>query len=149
MLPRPEKSGIFRILALLWEKSGNLTSCLSFASTWAPKSNSPTKNLILLMSKNGDTLDSGDSCLRTCLAGGQGTTLRPVGGTAILSKSLDINLYINTGWWSLSCLPSTFAPANTHANVFFVFLPGGISKECHHIVSANCDFEGNYFADIV
>ena len=32
-------------------------------------------------------------------------------------------LYINTGWWSLSRLPSTFAPANTHANVFFVFLP--------------------------
>ena len=26
--------------------------------------------------------------------------------------------------------------------MFFVFLPGGISKEWHHIVSANCDFEG-------
>ena len=33
-------------------------------------------------------------------------------------------------------------PNNTHANVFFVFLPGGISKEWRHIVSANCDFEG-------
>ena len=41
-------------------------------------------------------------------------------------------LYINTGWWPLSRLSSTFAPANTHANVFFVFLPGGISKECRN-----------------
>ena len=56
---------------------------------------------------------------------------------------------INTGRLSLFPVPSTFAPANTHANVFFVFLPGGISKECRHIVSANCDFEGNYLADIV
>ena len=32
---------------------------------------------------------------------------------------------------------------STHANVFFVFLPGGISKEWRHIVSANCHFEGN------
>ena len=50
--------------------------------------------------------------------------------------------YINTERLSLFRFPSTFAPATTHANVFFVFLPGGISKECRHIVSANCDFEG-------
>ena len=37
---------------------------------------------------------------------------------------------------------SSFATVNTHANVFFVFLPGGISKEWRHIVSANCYFEG-------
>ena len=59
------------------------------------------------------------------------------------------SLSINTGWLSFFRVPSTFAPANTHANVFFVFLPGGISKECRHIVLANCDFEGNYLADIV
>ena len=52
------------------------------------------------------------------------------------------NLYINTGELSLLHISSTFAPVNTHANVFFVFLPGGISKEWLHIVSANCDFEG-------
>ena len=34
------------------------------------------------------------------------------------------------------------ATVNTHVNVFFVFLPGGISKEWRHIVSANCYFEG-------
>ena len=39
-------------------------------------------------------------------------------------------------------IPSTFATVNTHANVFFVSLPGGSSKEWRHIVSANCDFEG-------
>ena len=38
---------------------------------------------------------------------------------------------------------SAHATVNTHANVFFVFLPGGISKEWRHIVSANCDFKGN------
>ena len=38
-------------------------------------------------------------------------------------------------------VPSTFAAVNTHANVFFVFLPGGISKEWRQIVSANCDFD--------
>ena len=51
-------------------------------------------------------------------------------------------LYINSERWYLSHVPSTFATVNTHANVFFVFLPGGISKEWHQIVSANCDFEG-------
>ena len=55
----------------------------------------------------------------------------------------------NTEELSLWHVPSTFATVNTHANVFFVFLPGGISKEWRHIVSANCDFQGNYFADIV
>ena len=48
---------------------------------------------------------------------------------------------LNTGQWYLWHVPSTFAIVNTHANVFFVFLPGGISKEWHHIVSANCDFD--------
>ena len=76
-----------------------------------------------------------------CLLGNLASILR--------IKMFLFNLYINTGWWSLSRLPSTFAPADTHANVFFVFLPGSISKECHHILSANCDFEGNYLADIV
>ena len=38
-------------------------------------------------------------------------------------------------------VPSTFATVNTHANVFFVFLPGGISKEWRHIVLANCHFD--------
>ena len=56
----------------------------------------------------------------------------------------DIHLYINTGWLSLFHVPSTFAPANTHANVFFVFLPGGISKEWRHIVSANCKLLPRY-----
>ena len=51
-------------------------------------------------------------------------------------------LYINSGRWYLSHVPSTFATVNTHANVFFVFLPGGISKEWRQILSANCDFEG-------
>ena len=50
------------------------------------------------------------------------------------------HLYINSGRWYLSHVPSTFATVNTHANVFFVFLPGGILKEWHQIVSANCDF---------
>ena len=35
----------------------------------------------------------------------------------------------------------TFATVNTHANMFFVFLPGGIIKEWRHIVSANCHFD--------
>ena len=52
-----------------------------------------------------------------------------------------INLYINSGRWYLCHVPSTFATVNTHANVFFVFLPGGISKEWRHIVSANCHFD--------
>ena len=52
------------------------------------------------------------------------------------------DLYINTGWLSLLHVHSTFATVNTHANVFFVFLAGVISKEWRHIVSANCDFEG-------
>ena len=52
------------------------------------------------------------------------------------------HLYINRGRWYLCHVPSTFATVNTHANVFFVFLPGGISKEWRHIVSANCHFEG-------
>ena len=30
----------------------------------------------------------------------------------------------------------------SYAKVFFVFLPGSISKEWPHIVLANCDFEG-------
>ena len=64
-------------------------------------------------------------------------------------SSFCIHLYINTGELSLWHVPSTFATVNTHANVFFVFLPGVISKERRHIVSANCDFEENYFADIV
>ena len=51
-------------------------------------------------------------------------------------------LYINSGRWYLWHVPSTFATVNTHVNVFFVFLPGGISKEWRHIVSANCDFQG-------
>ena len=46
------------------------------------------------------------------------------------------------GELSLLHVPSTFATVKTHANVFFVFLPGGISKEWRHIVSANCDFDG-------
>ena len=50
-------------------------------------------------------------------------------------------LYINSGRWYLCHVPNTFATVNTHANVFLVFLSGGISKEWRHIVSANCDFE--------
>ena len=50
-------------------------------------------------------------------------------------------LYINSGQWYLWHVPSTFATVNTHANVFFVFLPGSISKEWCHIVLANCDFD--------
>ena len=42
-----------------------------------------------------------------------------------------IYLYINSGRWYLSHVPITFA---THANVFFVFLPGGISKKWRQIV---------------
>ena len=39
------------------------------------------------------------------------------------------HLYINSGRLYLSHVPSTFATVNTHANVFFVFLPaGGTSK---------------------
>ena len=45
------------------------------------------------------------------------------------------------GQWYLGQVPSTVATVNTHANVFFVFLPGGISKEWRHIVSANCHFD--------
>ena len=52
-------------------------------------------------------------------------------------------LYINSGRWYLCHVHSTFATVNTHVNVFFVFLPGSICKEWRHIVSANCDFEGN------
>ena len=55
-----------------------------------------------------------------------------------------IYLYINSGRSGpryLWHIPSTFATVNTHANVFFVFLPGGISKEWRHIVSANCHFD--------
>ena len=52
------------------------------------------------------------------------------------------HLYINSGQWYLWHVPSTFATVTyTHANVFFVFLPGGISKKWRHIVSANCDFD--------
>ena len=50
------------------------------------------------------------------------------------------HLYIDSGRWYLCHVPSTFATVNTHANVFFVFLHGGISKEWRHIVSAICDF---------
>ena len=50
-------------------------------------------------------------------------------------------LYINSERWYLSHVPSTFATVNTHANVFFVFLPGCISKEWRQIVSSNCDFD--------
>ena len=53
-----------------------------------------------------------------------------------------IYIIINSGRWYLFHVPNTFATVNTHANVFFVFLPGGISKEWRQIVSANCDFEG-------
>ena len=63
------------------------------------------------------------------------------GGRGCCSPPIFIYLYINSGRWYLSHVPSTFETVNTHANVFFVFLPGGISKECRHIVSANCDFE--------
>ena len=121
--------------------------------------------------------------------------LNPGGGT----EQQHHHLYINTRRLSLFHIPSTFAPANTHANVFVFLwcfytrarqrqdkcsydafhtrhvgpgvkgiigmhrfniclvvvlslscsgvktpLPSGISKECRHIVSANCDFEGNY-----
>ena len=52
------------------------------------------------------------------------------------------HLYINSGRWYLSHVPSTFATVNSHANMFFVFLPGDISKEWSQIVSTNCDFEG-------
>ena len=55
---------------------------------------------------------------------------------------IEANLYINSGRWYLSHVPSTFATVNTHANVFIVFLPGSSSKEWCQIVSANCDFEG-------
>ena len=61
--------------------------------------------------------------------------------------TLTIHLYINTGELSLLHVPSTFATVNTYANMFFVFLPGGISKEWRHIVSANCEFEGGNLAD--
>ena len=54
------------------------------------------------------------------------------------------HIYINTERYSLLRVPSTVAPANTHANVFFVFLPGGISKECRHIVSANGTLRGKH-----
>ena len=47
-------------------------------------------------------------------------------------------LYINSGRWYRCHVPSTFATVNTHSKVFFVFLPGGISKEWGQIVSANC-----------
>ena len=60
----------------------------------------------------------------------------------MIPKVTRVNLYINSGELSLLHVPSTFATVNTHANVFFVFLPGGISKEWRHIVSANCDFGG-------
>ena len=56
-------------------------------------------------------------------------------------------LYINNGRSGrryLWHIPSTFATVNTHANVFFVFLPGGISKEWRHIVSTNCHFHRQY-----
>ena len=53
------------------------------------------------------------------------------------------HLYINSEQWYQWHVPSTFATVNTHANVFFIFLPGGmISKEWCHIVLANCYFEG-------
>ena len=52
------------------------------------------------------------------------------------------DLYINSEQWYQWHVPSTFATVNTHANVFFVFLPGGINKEWRHILSVNCDFEG-------
>ena len=60
-----------------------------------------------------------------------------------INMDLLFNLYISSGRWYLSHVPSTFASVNTHANVFFVFLAGGISKEWRHIVLANCHFEGN------
>ena len=43
-------------------------------------------------------------------------------------------ILINTGELSLLHVPSTVATVNTHANVFFVFLPGGISKEWRHML---------------
>ena len=55
--------------------------------------------------------------------------------------SHSVELYINSGEWYIWHVPITFATVNTHANVFFVFLPGGISKEWRHIVSTNCDFD--------
>ena len=62
-----------------------------------------------------------------------------------LKNLLHWNLYIkfiiiNSRWWYLCHVPSTFATVHTHANVFFVFLLGSISKEWHQIVSANCDW---------
>ena len=69
-----------------------------------------------------------------------GTTKR----IKLVIYTLACNLYINSDGTYLSHVPSTFATVNrpTHANVFFVFLPGGISKEWRQIVSSNCDFEG-------
>ena len=67
-----------------------------------------------------------------------------VGLYPLVGPTYPWHLYINSGRWYLPQVPSTFATVNTHANVFFVFLPAcGISKEWRHIVSANCDFEGN------
>ena len=60
------------------------------------------------------------------------------GGGGLFRITIFYLLYINTGELSLLHVPSTFATVNTHANVFFVFLSGGISKEWRHIV----DFEG-------
>ena len=59
-----------------------------------------------------------------CWGGGGGATprLSKIPGSAPY-------LYINSGQWYQCHVPSTFATVNTHANVFFVFLPGGISKE--------------------
>ena len=44
----------------------------------------------------------------------------------------------------------TFATStvNTHANMFFVFLPGGISKEWRHIVQQSVTLRGIYLANI-
>ena len=67
-------------------------------------------------------------------------TQRWAGGSSFTSS---FYLYINSGRWYLSHVPSTFATLSAHANVFFVFLPGGISKEWRHILSANWHFEGN------
>ena len=53
------------------------------------------------------------------------------------------HLYITTGWWSLSRLPSTCAPATSSLSSYLA------ASAKSAVVSANCDFEGNYFADIV
>ena len=68
--------------------------------------------------------------------------LKQVNKSYLATADYKLNhLYIISEQWYQWHVPSTSATVNTHANVFFVFLPGGISKEWQR-VSANCDFEG-------